>query len=186
MNEQAILLATRNWIDRVVVGLNLCPFAGDSIARGGLRMTVAPAREPDSLSAALIDELRFLETPAGEAFDSALLIHPNTLNDFLEYNDYLDRCDEILESHALVGKFQIASFHPQYRFAESHDDDPSNYTNRSPYPMLHLLRETSVARAVEEHADPESIPDTNIRRLEELGEASLRALLADCKRSDER
>jgi len=181
MNEQAILLATRRFIDRVVVGLDLCPFAELSMARGGLRMAVCPATDPTDLSIALLDELRFLQTSAGNVFDSSLLIHPHTLRDFEHYNDYLDRCDEILESHSLVGVFQIASFHPRYRFAGSGECDAGNYTNRSPYPMLHVLREASVSRAIEGHPDPESIPQTNIRRLEELGEPALAALLAACK-----
>lgn len=185
MNEHSILLATRRWIDQVVVGLDLCPFAEASIARDGLRMTVCPATDAEELSAALIDELRLLQTPVGQPFDSSLLIHPGTLRDFAHYNDYLDRCDEILVKHAWVGEFQIASFHPQYRFAGSREHDPGNYTNRSPYPMLHVLREASVSRAIEQHPDPESIPATNIRRLENLGEPALKALLAACKSADD-
>jgi hypothetical protein len=185
LTEHAILEATRRWIDRVVVGLGLCPFAEPSIARNRLRMTLCGATHPEELSAALIEELQFLRSPAGEAFDSSLLIHPQTLCDFEHYNDYLDRADEILEKLSLVGVFQIASFHPRYRFAGSREDDPGNYTNRSPYPMLHLLREASVSRAIEQHPDPGSIPETNIRRLEDLGVPALDALLAACKSADE-
>jgi len=186
IDNHSILLATRRWIDQLVVGLDLCPFAEASIARDGLRMTVCPATDPTGLSAALIDELQFLQTPAGEPFDSSLLIHPQTQRNFAEYNDYLDRCDEILEEHRLVGEFQIASFHPQYRFAGSREHDAGNYTNRSPYPMLHVLREASVTRAIEQHPDPESIPATNIRRLENLGEPALVVLLAACRSAGDR
>lgn len=148
-------------------------------------MIVCAATEPNELSAALIDELHVLQAPENEAIDSSLLIHPNILRDFMHYNDYLDRCDEILEQLDLIGEFQIASFHPHYQFAGSQEHDAANYTNRSPYPMLHVLREASVTRALERHPDPDSIPAINSRRLESLGKPALEALLSGCRSSDD-
>lgn len=184
MPEDPVIAATRRWIDKLVVGLELCPFAAPSIARGGLRITVCAARDLQILCKALIDDLLFMQTDEGEPLDSALLIHPHALNDFEQYNDFLALCDQILRDLSLVGEYQIASFHPDYRFEGSADDDVANYTNRSPYPMLHILRESSVARAVDEHPGAESIPENNVRRLETLGIKAAKAMLADCHRGE--
>ena len=133
---------------------------------------------------ALIDELLFMQSSEGQHLDSVLLVHPNALSDFERYNDFLDICDQILADLSLTGVFQVASFHPQYRFKGSEKDDGGNYTNRSPYPMLHVLRESSVAKAVRDHAQPESIPEHNVRRLETLGKEAMEAILADCLEPD--
>lgn len=181
MSEDPVIVATRRWIDKLVVGLDLCPFAEPSLSRGGLRITVCDSRDLQVLCKALIDELSLMQTDSGQQLDSVLLIHPHALNDFALYNDFLEVCDQILEDLSLKGEFQIASFHPQYRFAGSAADALGNYTNRSPYPTLHVLRESSVARAVAEHSGSQSIPEDNVRRLEALGREALEALLADCR-----
>jgi hypothetical protein len=181
VSEDPVIAITRRWIDKVVVGLGLCPFAEPSISSGRFRMTVCGTRDLQVLCKALIDELMFLQTDSGRKIDSVLLIHPHALNDFEQYNDFLDLCDQILADLSLVGEFQLASFHPQYRFAGSAAEDLGNYTNRSPYPALHVLRESSVARAVGEHPGTESIPENNVRRLETLGKQAIEAILADCR-----
>ena len=183
MSEDPVILATRRWVDKMVIGLGLCPFAEPSISRAGLRMTLCTTSDLQVLCKALIDDLLFMQSDEGQQLDSLLLIHPHALNDFEQYNNFLDLCDQILADLSLVGEFQIASFHPQYRFEGNAADDVGNYTNRSPYPMLHLLRESSVARAVQEHSGTESIPEHNIRRLEALGKEALEAMLADCRRA---
>lgn len=184
MSEDPVIAITRRWIDKVVVGLGICPFAEPSISGGRFRLTVCTTRDLQVLCKALIDELMFLQTEPGQELDSVLLIHPHALNDFEHYNDFLDLCDQILDDLSLVGDFQIASFHPQYRFAGSAADHLGNYTNRSPYPALHVLRESSVTRAVGEHPGTESIPENNVRRLESLGREAIEAILADCRKVD--
>jgi hypothetical protein len=181
MSDDPVILATRRWVDTVVIGLGLCPFAEDSISQGRFRMSVCTTRDLQVLCKAVIDELLFMQANEGQQLDSVLLIHPHALPDFEQYNDFLDVCQQLLEDLSLVGEFQIASFHPQYRFEGSAVDDVGNYTNRSPYPMLHLLRESSVARAGSEHPDPKSIPEQNVRRLESLGVAAVEAMLDACR-----
>lgn len=168
-----VVARTQRWIDAVVIGLELCPFAKASIAAGRLRIAVTDAAEPDALRDALVAELRRL---AGAKLDSTLLVAPDALPDFPAFNDFLDVADGALRAESLEGVIQIASFHPGYRFAGSPADDVANHTNRSPYPMLHLLREDAVARAVDAHPDPEGIPRRNAERLRALGLAALRGL----------
>lgn len=165
---------TRDWLERVVVGLNLCPFAKAVQVKDQIRYVVSRASEPSLLREELSRELLALSAAKPEVTDTTLLIHPFVLGDFLDYNDFLDEADAVLEELGLVGELQIASFHPEYQFADSAADDIANYTNRSPYPMLHLLREASVTRALESVADPSRIFESNIERLKALGHAGLR------------
>ena len=181
MSDASIILVTQQWVDKVVVGLGLCPFAEASATRGGLQIDVSNTRDLQVLCKALIDTLLSMQSNDGEHLDSVLLVHPNALNDFEQYNDFLQICDQILSDLGLTGEFQIASFHPQYRFEDRAEDDVGNYTNRSPFPMLHVLRESSVAQAVGEHPAPESIPAHNIRRLENLGQETIEAILSECR-----
>lgn len=185
MTRDIVIEETRAWIDKVVVGLGLCPFAEVSIANGGLEIHHCPATDPDELEVALDSALRELQSDPGQVFDGCLLIHPNVLTDFEAFNEFLDRADAVADRCAPAGEFQIASFHPDYRFAGTRPDDVGNYTNRSPYPMLHVLREASVERALANFPDPEGIPQRNIERLEALGLESVLRLVASC-RSNER
>ena len=142
------LAATRHWLQRAVIGLNLCPFAKAVLVKDQIRFVLSEATDTDTLLDELIVELTHLRDTPAEHTDTTLLIHPQVLTDFLDYNDFLDVADAALTALDLDGEIQIASFHPDYRFADSCDDAIENYTNRSPFPMLHLLRENSVERAV--------------------------------------
>jgi hypothetical protein len=182
VDHARVLAETRHWIDNVVIGLELCPFAQTSIEAGGLRIEVSDAPNSGALREALVGELRFFVSGAAEKLDSALLVAPLALPDFLNFNDFLGVADDALWAESLEGEVQIASFHPDYRFEGCAADDIGNYTNRSPYPMLHLLREASVSRAVAAHPDPEGIPERNVERLRALGRD---ALLKRIRRGDQ-
>jgi hypothetical protein len=173
---EAVREETRAWLERVVIGLNLCPFAKAVQAKDQIRYVVSAATEPEALREDLASELSALATAKPELTDTTLLIHPFVLGDFLDYNDFLNEAEAILEKLGLVGQLQIASFHPRYQFAGSSADDITNYTNRSPYPMLHLLREASITRALASFSEPSRIFETNIERLRALGHAGLRRI----------
>lgn len=164
-----IVAATREWIERAVIGLNLCPFAKSVYAGNLVRFVVSEARTADALIADLEQELRALARAAPENVETTVLIHPYVLRSFLDYNDFLDAADAAIDRLGLIGIVQIASFHPEYQFAGTAPDDVTNYTNRSPYPMLHLLREESVERAVDGYPDVERIPERNIETMRRLG-----------------
>lgn len=177
MNAE-VVAATREWVAEVVVGLNLCPFARRELEGERIRFVVSQADEPSDLLAALHAELMgLLDHPE---IETTLLIHPRVLTRFDDYNEFLAICDQLLISLDLEGVLQIASFHPDYCFAGCSAASPENYSNRSPFPMLHLLRESSVSRAVDNHPDAESIPDANIHKLRQLGTEKLEALLRRC------
>ena len=160
---------TRRWLERAVIGLNLCPFAKAVHAKGQVRYVLSAATTPEGLLEQLAAELLVLrETPAAQV-DTTLLVHPDVLGDFLDYNDFLEQADALVVELGLEGVLQVASFHPQYQFAGSEPDDIANYTNRSPHPTLHLLREDSVERAVAAYPDPDAIIDRNIETLTTLG-----------------
>jgi uncharacterized protein len=178
VSEEAIT-RTVAWLEKAVIGLNLCPFAKAVHVRGQIRYVVSEATRGRELLVDLERELKALhEAPATEV-DTTLLIHPRALRDFFAYNDFLGEADALLEELGLDGTLQIASFHPDYCFADAPTDDPANFTNRSPYPMLHLLREESVARAVESFPEPSKIYERNMETLRALPAAQLRALFSD-------
>lgn len=170
---------TRRWLERAVIGLNLCPFAKAVHAKGQVRYVLSDADDPRDLLAQLGEELVLLrDTPAQEV-DTTLLVHPQVLTDFLDYNDFLDQADALVEQLGLEGVLQVASFHPDYRFAGTDPDDIANASNRSPWPTLHLLREDSVSRAVDAFPDPDAIVERNQETLRALGHAGWQRLLAD-------
>ena len=167
---------TERWLQRAVIGLNLCPFAKAVHVRGQVRFVLSEAASPDELLEDLGAELLHLrDTPADE-IDTTLLVHPGLLGDFLDYNDFLGEADALVAELGLEGVLQVASFHPEYQFAGTEPDDVANFTNRSPYPTLHLLREDSVSRAVEAFPDPDAIVDRNVETLRRLGRDGWRAL----------
>ncbi len=168
--------ATRRWVERAVVGLNLCPFARAPFVQGRIRYAVSHARDTDALLDDLCGELQSLAAADPADCETTLLIHPHVLGDFLDYNDFLDSADAAVETLKLDGVLQVASFHPHYQFADSAPDDIENATNRSPYPTLHLLREASVERAAEAMTDPDEIYRRNIDTLRKLGRAGWDAL----------
>lgn len=164
-----VIARTRLWLERAVIGLNLCPFAKAVYVKEQIRYVVSAAETPGELQADLERELRALaEAPADEV-DTTLLIHPRALTAFADYNRYLGVANRAVRRLGLAEVLQIASFHPQYQFAGSAPDDVTNYTNRSPYPMLHLLREASVARAVAAFPDASEIYQKNIETMQRLG-----------------
>jgi hypothetical protein len=171
-----IVTRTRHWLEKAVIGLDLCPFAKPVYTKDQIRYTVSAAETPEGLLAELIDELQALAAADPGAIETTLLIHPAVLTDFLDYNDFLGVADAALEDLGLTGILQIASFHPRYRFAGTAPDGIENYTNRSPYPMLHLLREASVERAVAAFPDAAAIYEKNIATLRRLGLAGWRRL----------
>ncbi len=164
-----VVEATRQWLEKVVIGLNLCPFAAFPWRQGRVRFRVSDACDQQRLAEDLADELLALQAWVPVECETTLLIHPQVLGDFPDYNDFLDLADRLLEDLALDGTLQIASFHPDYQFADSRPDDPANCTNRSPYPMLHLLREASIEAATANLPDPDVIFERNIKTMRELG-----------------
>lgn len=170
---------TRQWMERAVIGLNLCPFAKAAAVRGQVRFVLSDAATPGDLLEDLARELAHLRDVDPRQTDTTLLIHPQVLGDFLDYNDFLGVADALVEDMGLDGVLQVASFHPDYRFADADADDVGNCTNRSPYPTLHLLREDSVSRAVEAYPDPDVIVERNLRTLRALGHEGWSRLFQD-------
>ncbi len=168
-SDHLIIAATQAWVEKAVIGLNLCPFAKAVYVKQQIRYVVSAAREVDVLLTALEAELLTLQVADPEKIDTTLIIIPDTLSDFLDYNDFLTVADNLLEDLELDGEIQIASFHPHYQFAGTAADDIENYTNRSPYPILHLLRESSIERAVEAFPEAEMIFEKNMETLCKLG-----------------
>jgi hypothetical protein len=163
------LAETRLWLERAVIGLNLCPFAKAVLAKQQVRFVLSDASTPEALLEQLAEELLLLRDTSAEQLDTTLIVHPDVLQDFLDYNDFLDNADAAVEALDLEGVLQVASFHPAYQFAGTGLDDIGNFTNRSPYPTLHLLREDSVSRAVEAFPDADQIVDRNVATLDKLG-----------------
>lgn len=177
-SSQEIINVTRSWVEKAVIGLNLCPFAKAVYVRDQIRYVVSSATTPLELHGDLVKELNLLHEADPSQTDTALLIHPFVLTDFLDYNDFLDIADATIEDLGLTGAIQIASFHPQYQFAGTAPDDIENHTNRSPYPILHLLRETSIAKAVAAFPDAAAIFNKNIETMRRLGHDGWNALKA--------
>jgi hypothetical protein len=179
IDKDDIIAATRSWLEKSVIGLDLCPFAAGPYRDGRIHFRVSDQRT----QAGVLEELRseLLELHAMDPLqrETSLLICPHALANFLEYNDFLELCEAAVTDLGLEGELQIASFHPRYQFADTQPEDIENYTNRSPYPMLHLLREASVERAIAAAGDTEEIYRRNIRTLRELGHAGWRQLWRD-------
>ena len=167
---------TVHWLERAVIGLNLCPFAKAVHVKGQIHYAVTLADDPAQVLDVLRSELSALALAAPEQRDTTLLVVPRCLTDFIDFNDFLDTAEAVLEELDLVGTLQIASFHPRYQFAGTAEDDVSNCTNRSPYPTLHLLREDSIDRAVAVFPEAETIYERNIEVLRRLGLAGWTAL----------
>ncbi len=178
MSDAQVIAETRVWLERAVIGLNLCPFAKSEHVHGRIRYVVSPAQTADALLSHLRAELEGLNEAEPAQRETTLLMHPEVLNDFLDYNDFLLDADMLLEDMGFGGVFQIASFHPDYQFAGTSADDITNCSNRSPYPTLHLLREASIDRAVEAFPEAEQIYARNMETLQRLGWAGWRKLLA--------
>lgn len=175
-SAEEVITATRVWLERAVIGLNLCPFAKAVYTKERVRYVVSEARSIAALVADLQNELQHLAQADREVTETTLLIHPQVLTDFLDYNDFLEIADGVVAALGLEGTLQVASFHPQYQFADTEPDDITNYSNRAPYPTLHLLREVSVDEAVAAFPEAETIYEKNIETLRQLGHAGWKAL----------
>ena len=176
MTDDEVLEKTRHWLEAAVIGLNLCPFAKAVYVKNQVRLVVSKARHADDLLEELDRELDLLvATPASE-IDTTLLIHPTLFEDFLDFNDFLEVAEGVVDEHGLEGVIQLASFHPQFQFDGTELDDISNYTNRAPFAILHLLREGSVERALEAFPQADAIFEANIATLEKLGHAGWKSL----------
>lgn len=172
-SQTEIIDRTRRWLAAYVIGLKLCPFAEPVLRNKRLALKVTSVQEPRGLLQALEDEIAFLKNAPSDQFETTLLIHPWALQDFAEYNEFLGVAEALLEQLGMGGVLQLASFHPDYCFAGEPSDDPANLTNRSPYPMLHLLRESSVSAALDAGADTEAIVNRNIELLRGLSAEAL-------------
>jgi len=172
------LTATRHWLEKAVIGLNLCPFAKAVHTQGRIRWVLSTATDTDALLHDLVTELQWLSEADPQSTDTTLIVHPQVLTDFLDYNDFLDVADAALDELNLAGVLQVASFHPQYLFAGTASNDIENCTNRSPYPCLHLLREDSVDKAIAAYPDAADIFERNQQRLQQLGWAGWQNLMA--------
>jgi len=177
--REQIIASCRLWVERAVIGLQLCPFAKAVYAKQQIRYVVTAASDADALLLELTSELELLARTPAEAIDTTLLIHPQVLTDFIDYNFFLDEAEAAVRTLDLEGVLQVASFHPQYQFAGTAPDAIDNYTNRSPYPMLHLLREASIDRAVAAFPDAAAIFEANVETLRRLGHDGWRKLWLD-------
>ncbi|MGM0914807.1 MAG: DUF1415 domain-containing protein [Pseudomonadota bacterium] len=170
------LAATRQWVETFVVARNVCPFAGREVARDTVRYVILDAGDWEQALLTLVAECERLdETPA---IETTLLVLTPGLEAFDDYLDFLEVAEALLADQGYEGTYQLASFHPEYRFADAEPEDPANFTNRSPFPMLHLLREAGLEQALAHYPDPETIPERNIAALREVGHEALAQALA--------
>jgi uncharacterized protein len=179
--QEKKLQETRAWVEHAVVGLNLCPFAKAVQVKNQIRYLYSEAPDEQTLLDTLCFEMHYLAEANPEKTDTTLIVHPNVLTDFLDFNDFLEMADDAVERLGYSGILQVASFHPQFQFDGTEPTEMSNATNQSPYPTLHILREASVERAVTAFPQAESIFEANIRTLENLGPSGWADLKALCR-----
>jgi uncharacterized protein len=178
LNPDAVAIAaTRSWLEKVVIGLQLCPFARAVYSAERIRYFVSGHHSTVGLKEDLANELELLALADEALHETTLLIHPHALRSFVDYNEFLSEADATIADMGYEGELQVASFHPSYQFHGTLPDDVENFSNRSPHPMLHLLRESSVERAVAAYPDVDDIPNNNIRTLRTLGAVEMRKLL---------
>ena len=170
---------TLAWVKDFVVGLNLCPFARPLLASEALRVTVCEANDDEGVAAALLDEIQLIQKASESEVATTLVVFPNALQGFDGYLAFLDGAQQLLEEMGLLGVLQLASFHPDYQFAGEPIESASHFTNRAPFPMIHLLREDMMTRALETYPNHEQIPERNIQRLEGLGRERLQQMLTE-------
>lgn len=179
VSDSRIIESTRQWVLNVIVGLNFCPFAKPVVESSGIHYQVVNERKLEPCLMALYQAMKQLSTDA--TIETTLLVYPVGFEAFDDYLDLVDVADALLVEEGFEGEFQLATFHPDYYFEDAQYDDAANFTNRSPYPMLHILRESSVEKALENVPHPEKIPNRNIDVAREKGSEMLRALLVACK-----
>lgn len=180
MNDTSLIEnRVRRWLEKAVIGLNLCPFAKSVYVKDQVRIAICQAQNSQALTAQLYEELQWLANTPAQQTDTTLLVVPCMFEAFSDFNDYLDIAEAVLDDLELIGEIQLASFHPLYQFADTEPGDLSNYTNRAPYPILHLLREDSLDKAAEQYPDPSVIFERNIAVVQELGVEGWQRLLQD-------
>jgi len=180
-DDEAVIAPMRAWVEKVVVGLDFCPFAAGVLRDGRLCYAVSHARDTEGVLQDLIAECRHLD--AHPETETTLLLLPHGFTDFDAFLDLVALADDLLAIHGYEGIYQLAHFHPRYRFADAPPDDPADYTNRAPVPALHILREASLEKAVQGHPDPEGIPERNVRLARDKGIDFMRNLLANCQQT---
>jgi len=181
-NEQRIIAQTKKWVELVIIAHNYCPFAKREVEKETVRYKIIHETEYNSLLKAVIQECVWLDQNAET--ETALIIFPSNLENFNAFLDCLHLAEELLAAQNYEGVYQIASFHPEYCFQGAEENDAANYTNRSPYPMFHLIRENSVQRAVENHPDADAIPERNVEFAREQGLTKMKGLLQQCLELD--
>jgi len=184
-SDEQMLSLTVRWLERAVIGLNLCPFAKSVHVKGQIHYRLSHATQKQELLQVLQEELQALQATDPAVRDTTLLILADCFPDFLDFNDFLQDADDVLYTLGLDGTLQIASFHPRFQFAGTTEDDITNFTNRAPFPVLHLIREASIARAVEAFPDAEMIYEKNMRTLEDLGRAGWKQLGLEIEREQD-
>lgn len=178
MHHSDYIQAVQQWVKTIVIDLNLCPFAADVYMRNAVRFKCSEATSAETLLLHLHDELLFISQE--DQIETTLLIHPYVLNDFDAYNQFLQYADDLLDEMKLSGQFQIASFHPDYQFADSEFNDVDNFTNRSPYPILHILDEQQLENAIATYPDTTNIPERNKKLMQKIGAEKMKGLLQAC------
>ncbi len=178
MNSQTVISNTRRWIKNFIIEYNICPFARREYEKNRIRYSISESSDWGICLNQLASELERLDSDPD--IETTLLIFPSSLREFDEFLDFLDLAEQVLAKCGYEGSYQLASFHPQYYFADSDADDPANYTNRSPYPMLHIIREDSIELALNHYPDPENIPKRNIELTRQMGLQKLKNLLDQC------
>ncbi len=184
MDEQAAINITRRWLDKVVIALNLCPFASQVVMENSLRLCVSNASDDESIIHAILEELDTLQSSSEQEVATGLLIFSEGLRDFDHYLSVVELAQQLVQQVGLEGVFQVASFHPDYHFVGVATDDLGNYTNRSPLPMLHFIREQQLSRALATYPRPETIPENNIATLKAMGDQAVLALFHSLGGSD--
>jgi hypothetical protein len=182
VNKQQAIASVRHWVETFVIRNNLCPFAGREFLSDRIRFGYTDASTEPQLLNALTDEIELLNQDL--TIETTLLIHPNALQEFADYNQFLDQTEHLLENLELLGIYQIASFHPDYQFSGSNPEDAENYTNKSPYPLIHLLREQSVEQAIVHHPDISTVTSNNIALMNQLGADALSKIMQRCLQLD--
>lgn len=178
MNEEKIIAQTKSWVKNVIIQFNICPFANPVFQKDRIQYSVIPYTDTETNLQALIDACEQLDSH--DEIETTLLIYPNTYTKFEDYLDFLALADALLIEQGYESIYQLASFHPNYCFQDAPTDDPANYTNRSPYPMLHLIREAGIEQALQNYPNPEAIPVRNIKLTRDLGLQKMQELLNNC------
>jgi hypothetical protein len=176
LNDNHIITQTQHWLEEVVIGLNLCPFAAKPNRNKQIKIEVSHAETEEKLLEDILAQLMILDSTTAQQLETTLVVIPDMLQDFYDYNLFLDWVDALIKQQNWEGIFQVATFHPDYCFGGAHPDDDENLTNRSPLPVLHLIREQSMERVLKHYPDPESIPENNIQRVESLSDEEKRRL----------